>query len=75
LIIVLRLAKELFTYMETSPLPVKGSKIQAYPRRSGRVLYRATPVVIWGFIFFQSHPKEPNAVASYDIQEDVEDLF
>jgi hypothetical protein len=27
---VLRLAQDYFTYMETSPLPVKGCKIKAY---------------------------------------------
>ena len=32
---VLRPAQEYFTYMETSPLPVKGYKIEAYARRSG----------------------------------------
>jgi hypothetical protein len=32
---VLRPAQEFFTYMETSPLPVKGCKILAYARRSG----------------------------------------
>jgi hypothetical protein len=45
---VLRPAQEFFSYMETSPLPVKGCKIYAYARRSGplsRDLYRATPAV------------------------------
>jgi hypothetical protein len=32
---VLRPAQEFFTYMEMSPLPVKGCKILAYARRSG----------------------------------------
>jgi hypothetical protein len=45
----LRPAQEFFTYMETSPLPVKGYKIQAFPRRSGPLsrgdLYRVTPAV------------------------------
>jgi hypothetical protein len=35
LFIVLRPAQEYFTYIETSPLPVKGCKILAYTRRSG----------------------------------------
>jgi hypothetical protein len=53
----------IFTYnMETSPLPVKGCKIQAYARRSG-------PLSREGFLschtccdtgprFFRSHPKD-----------------
>jgi hypothetical protein len=32
---VLRPAQEYFTYMETSSMPVKGCKIQAFARRSG----------------------------------------
>jgi hypothetical protein len=59
---VLRSAQEYFTYMETSPMPVKGCKIWAYARRSG-------PLSREGFLlchtccgtgprFFRSHPKD-----------------
>jgi hypothetical protein len=59
---VLRSAQEYFTYIETSPLPVKGCKILAYARRSG-------PLNREGFLschaccntgpwFFRSHPKD-----------------
>jgi hypothetical protein len=46
----LRPAQEYFTYMETSPLPVKGCKIYrpmlgAQGLSAGRDLYRATPAV------------------------------
>jgi hypothetical protein len=48
---VLRPAQEFFTYMETSPLAVKGFKMLAYARRWGPLsrggggLYRATPAL------------------------------
>jgi hypothetical protein len=55
LYIVLRPAQEYFTFMETSPLPVKGCKFRpmlgAQDLRAGRDLYRATPTVTRGLGF------------------------
>jgi hypothetical protein len=42
---VLRPAQEFFSYMETSPLPVKGPMLGAQRLWAGRDLYRATPTV------------------------------
>jgi hypothetical protein len=53
---VLRPAQEFFTYMETSPLPVKGCKFRpmfgAQGLWTGRDLYRATPTVTRDLGFF-----------------------
>jgi hypothetical protein len=51
---VLRPAQEFFTYMETSPLPVKGCKILAYARRSGPLSREGSlsPVVTRDLGFF-----------------------
>jgi hypothetical protein len=62
LLTVLRPAQELFTYMETSPLPVKGCKIQAYAGRSGplsrEVSLSCHICCDTGPRFFRSHPKD-----------------
>jgi hypothetical protein len=47
--------QEFFTYMETSPLPVKGCKIKAYARRSGPLSCHTCCDT--GPRFFRSHPK------------------
>jgi hypothetical protein len=61
-IIVLRPAKEFFTCIETSPLPVKVCKFSpmlgAQGLCAGRDVYRATPAVTQGLSFFRSHPKD-----------------
>jgi hypothetical protein len=54
---VLRPAQELLTYVETSPLPVKGCTISTYMFSAqglliGRDFYYAIPVVTRGFGFF-----------------------
>ena len=55
LFIVLRPTQEYFSYMETTPLPVKGCKIRpmlgAQGPWAGRDLYRATPAVTRGLGF------------------------
>jgi hypothetical protein len=59
---VLRPAQELFTYMETSPLPVKGCKIYAYARRSGPLSrersFSCHTCCDTGPRFFRCHPKD-----------------
>jgi hypothetical protein len=59
---VLRPAQEYFTYMETSPLPVKGCKISAYARRSGPLSREGSlschTCCDTGPRFFRSHPKD-----------------
>jgi hypothetical protein len=59
---VLRPAKEFFTYMEMSPLPVKGCKILAFARRSGPLSSEGSLLCHTrcdtGPRFFLSHPKD-----------------
>jgi hypothetical protein len=59
---VLRPAQEFFTYMETSPLPVKGCRILAYARRSGplgrEVSLSCHTCSDTGPRFFRSLPKD-----------------
>jgi hypothetical protein len=57
-------AQEFFTYMETSPSPVKGCKIQTYAWRSGP-LSREGSLFIYTCCdseprFFRSYPKDRN---------------
>jgi hypothetical protein len=77
---VLRPAQEFFTYMETSPMPVKGCKIWAYAPRSGplsregSLSYHTYCETVPRFI--RSPPKDhPHSVVSHDTHEDAEDLF
>jgi hypothetical protein len=72
---VLRPPQEFFIYMETSPLPVKDCKTQAYAQRSGRDLYRVTPAETRDLGFPVSSGGPPHLVASYETQGDVDDLF
>jgi hypothetical protein len=59
---VLHPAQEYFTYMETSPLPVKGCKISAYARHSGPLSREGSlschTYCDMGLRFFRSHPKD-----------------
>jgi hypothetical protein len=70
LFIILRPAQEYFTYVETSPLPVKlqnlglCSALRAFEQ--GGILI--VPHLLW-------HEGPPHSVASYETQEGVEDLF
>jgi hypothetical protein len=72
LLSVLRPTQEYFTYMETSQMPVRGSTILAYARRSVSLsmgdLYRV-------IVFPVSSEGPPHSFASYDTQGDVKDLF
>jgi hypothetical protein len=76
---VLRPAQEYFTYMETSPLPVKGCKIQAYGRRSGPLSREGSlschKCCDTGPRFFRSHPKDRPILSPYDTPGGVENLF
>jgi hypothetical protein len=66
---------QFFTYMETSPLPVKGCKIWpmlgAQGLWAGRDLYRVTPTVTRYLSFSGLLPL--HSVASYDTHVDAED--
>ena len=59
----LRPAQEFFTYVETSPLPVKGCKIWAYVRRSGPLSREGSLSCLTccdtGPQFLRSYPKDP----------------
>jgi hypothetical protein len=69
---VLRLAQEFFTYMETLPLPVKCLILGT--QGLWHDLYRTTPAATRGIS--RSHSKDcPHLIASYDSQEDAEDLY
>jgi hypothetical protein len=77
---VLRPSQEFFTYMETSPLSVKGFKIEAYARHLGPLSREGSlschTCCDTGPLFFRSHPKNhPHSAASCNTQQDVEDLF
>jgi hypothetical protein len=74
LFIVLHPTQEYFTYMETSPLPVKGCKISAYARRS-EPLSREGSLSCHTSFFPVSSEGPPHLVAFYDKRGDVEDLF
>jgi hypothetical protein len=62
LFMVLRPPQEYFTYMEMSPLPVKGYKIWAYARRSGPLSMEGSlschTCCDTGPLFFISHSKD-----------------
>jgi hypothetical protein len=59
---ILRPAQKFFTFMETSPLPVKGCKILSYARRSGPLRREGSlschTCCDTGPRFFRSHPKD-----------------
>jgi hypothetical protein len=80
LFIVLHPAQEYFTYMETSPLPVKGwknlglcSALRAFEQGGIFIV----PHLLWHgtSVFPVSSEGPPQSVASYDTHRDAEDLF
>jgi hypothetical protein len=76
---VLRPAQEYFTYMETSPLPVKGCKF--WPKLGAQGLWAGkdliVPHLLWHgtSVFPVSSEGPPHSVASYNTHGDAEDLF
>jgi hypothetical protein len=76
---VFRPAQEFFTYMEMSPLPVKGCKIGLCSalRAFEQGVVFIVPHLLWHgtSVFPVSSEKPTHLVASYDTQSDVEDLI
>ena len=76
--IVLHPFQEYFTYVEMSPLPVKGCK-KAYARRPGPLSREGSlscnTCCDTGPRFFRSHPKERPIKSPLTTHGDVEDLF
>jgi hypothetical protein len=76
---VLRPTQEFFTYMETSPLLVKGCKFR--PMLGAQGLCEGgifiVPHLLWHgtSVFPVSSKRPPHLVASYDTRGDVKDLF
>jgi hypothetical protein len=77
---VLRPAQEYFTYMETSPMPVKGCTnlglclaLRAFEQGGIFIV----PHLLWHgtSVFPVLYEGLPHSVASYDTRRDVEDLF
>jgi hypothetical protein len=73
--VIVRLAQEFFTYMETSPLPVKGCKTALRAFEQGGIFI--VPHLLWHgtSVFPVSSEGPPHLVAFYDTRGNVKDLF